>query len=109
MNKIVKLLKSINRRSLKYGSLSIILIVIVVAIAVILNLFVGMLQDKGIVKKFDLSANKMFSIGDTTKGILKNITSSVTFLRMPFVVSPIENFLLEIQQKAFLRMLRMML
>ena len=77
MNKIVNLFKSINRRSLKYGSLSIILIAIVVAIAVILNLFVGMLEDKGIVKKFDLSANKMFSIGDTTKGILKDVKDDV--------------------------------
>ncbi|HZK70787.1 MAG TPA: Gldg family protein, partial [Clostridia bacterium] len=78
MNKIVNLFKSINRRSLKYGSLSIILIAIVVAIAVILNLFVGMLEDKGIVKKFDLSANKMFSIGDTTKSILKDVKDDVT-------------------------------
>lgn len=77
MNKILNLFKSINRRSLKYGSLSIILIAIVVAIAVIVNLFVGMMQDKGIIKKIDLSANKMFSIGDTTKGILKDVKDDV--------------------------------
>jgi ABC-2 type transport system permease protein len=79
MNKIMNLFKSINRRSLKYGSLSIILVVAVVAIAVIVNLFVGTLQDKGIIKtKFDLSSNKMFSIGDKSKAILKDNKKDVT-------------------------------
>lgn len=78
MNKILNLFKSINRRSLKYGSLSIMLTAVVVAIAVIVNLFVGMIQDKGIIKtKFDLSANKLFSVGETTKGILKDIKEDV--------------------------------
>jgi ABC-2 type transport system permease protein len=77
MNKIVNLFKSINRRSLKYGSLSIILILAVIAIAVVVNLFVGKIEKDGLIKKFDLSSNKLYSIGDISKGILKDIKQDV--------------------------------
>lgn len=78
MNKIVNFFKNFNRRSLKYGSLSVILIVAVLAIAVVVNLFVGKMQDNGILKtKFDLTANKLYSIGDVSKGILKDIKQDV--------------------------------
>lgn len=73
MKNIIKTLKnSINSRSLKYGSNSLLLIAIVVAIAVVVNMLVGMAD-----LKWDLTSNKMFSIGDTTKKILEDLKKDV--------------------------------
>lgn len=78
-NSIKKLL---NSRSLKYGSNSIILIVIVIAIAFFINMLVSpAFLQKAIHKdaiKWDLTPNKLFTIGDTTKQILKDIKKDVT-------------------------------
>ena len=63
----------IDKRSLKYGSNSIILIVAVVAIAVVVNLLVGM----GDIK-WDLTADKLYSLSDESKTILKDIKKDVT-------------------------------
>lgn len=62
-----------SRRSLKYGSNSILLIAIVVAIAVVLNLLVGMGD-----LKWDLTADKLYSLSDESKTILKDIKKEVT-------------------------------
>jgi ABC-2 type transport system permease protein len=59
--------KTFNKRTLKYGSNSIILIAVVVTIAVVINLLVGMAD-----LKWDLTSNKLFSIGDETKKILES-------------------------------------
>lgn len=63
----------LDKRSLKYGSNSIILIVAVVAIALIVNLLVGM----GDIK-WDLTADKLYSLSDESKAILKDIKKEVT-------------------------------
>ncbi len=63
----------IDKRSLKYGSNSIILIVAVVTIAVVVNLLVGM----GDIK-WDLTADKLYSLSDESKTILKDIKKDVT-------------------------------
>lgn len=63
----------LNKRSLKYGSNSIILIAVVIAIAVIINLLVGM----GDIK-LDLTKDKLYSLGDETKTIIKGIKKDVT-------------------------------
>lgn len=69
--------KSFNKvfksRTFKYGTNSVILIAVVVAIAVILNILVDMAQ-----VKWDLTPNKLYSIGDTTKKILKELDKDVT-------------------------------
>ncbi|MCX8129096.1 MAG: Gldg family protein [Clostridia bacterium] len=62
-------------RSLRYGSNSLILIAIVVAIAVFVNVLVGMAD-----LKLDLTPNKLFSVSDTTKDILKGLKTEVTVL-----------------------------
>ena len=59
-------------RSFKYGTNSMILIAVVVAIAVVVNLLVGMTD-----LKLDLTPNKLYSITDTTKDILKNLEKDV--------------------------------
>lgn len=63
----------LNKRSLKYGSNSILLIAIVVAIAVVINLLVGM----GDIK-WDLTSDKIYSLSDESKVILKDIKKDVT-------------------------------
>jgi ABC-2 type transport system permease protein len=62
-----------NRKSLKYGSSSLILIVIVVAIAIFINLLVGMGD-----LKLDLTSNKIYSLSNESKTILKGIKKDVT-------------------------------
>ncbi|MCX7921168.1 MAG: GldG family protein [Clostridia bacterium] len=62
----------INKKSLKYGANSFILIAVAVAIAVVVNMLVGY----GDIK-WDLTQNKMYSIGDTTKDILKGLNKDV--------------------------------
>lgn len=59
--------KTFDKRTLKYGSNSIILIAVVITIAVVVNLLVGMAD-----LKWDLTSNKLYSIGDETKSILEN-------------------------------------
>lgn len=79
MSKQLKYFQIFNKKSLKYGSLSILLTVAVIAIAVLANLLVGMVQDKGIINtKFDLTTDKLYSIGDTSKEILKKLDKDVT-------------------------------
>lgn len=70
MEAIKRLLKS---RNLKYGTNAVVLIAAVAAIAVIVNLLVGMTDIK-----WDLTPNKLYSIGDTTKDILKSLNKDVT-------------------------------
>lgn len=66
------LLKS---RSLKYGSNSIILIIAVIAIAIVINMIVDLVE-----VKWDLTPEKLFSIGDTTNEILDNIEKDVRII-----------------------------
>lgn len=63
----------LDKRSLKYGSNSIILIAVVIAIAVIVNLLVGM----GDIK-WDLTKDKLYSLSDESKVIIKDIKKDVT-------------------------------
>ena len=67
--------KFFNKRSLKYGSNSAILIVAVIAIAVLVNLLVGMLD-----LKLDLTPNKLFSLSDVTKAELKKLEQDVEII-----------------------------
>ena len=62
-----------SKRSLKYGSNSLILTAIVVAIAVVINLLVGMGD-----LKWDLTADKLYSLSNESKIILKDIKKEVT-------------------------------
>lgn len=74
MEKKNRLFKNLlQSRSLRYGSNSILLIAIVVAIAVFTNVLVGMTD-----LKLDLTPNKLFSVGDTTESLLKNLKKDVT-------------------------------
>lgn len=62
-------------RSLKYGANSFILIALVVIAAVIVNLLVGMAD-----LKLDLTPNKLFSLSDPTKNLLKETKKEVRII-----------------------------
>lgn len=69
----------INKRSLRFGSYSFVLTVIVVASAIILNAIVGgtQLREK---LKIDLTSNKMYSIGETTDEVLRELDEKVQII-----------------------------
>lgn len=71
--------KFFNKRSLKYGSNSLIMIAIVLTIAVFVNLMVQMLPEKlGFdAPKLDLTPTKIYSIGETTNEIMKKTTKDI--------------------------------
>lgn len=64
-----------NSRNLKYGSNSVILIVAVVAIAVLVNVIVGMGD-----LKLDLTPNKLYSLSDVSRNELKNLKQEVQII-----------------------------
>jgi ABC-2 type transport system permease protein len=73
MNKILQLFKKlVKSKNLKYSTITVIMICVATAIALIVNMLVGMLN-----LKWDLTPNKMYSIGDTTKEILEGLEKDV--------------------------------
>lgn len=80
-NKNSQSAKFISSRSLKYGSASIVTIIAVVAIAVIVNMMfspavLNKLAGRDAIK-FDLTPNKLFSLGDQTNQIVGGLTKEV--------------------------------
>lgn len=65
----------LNSRNLKYGSNSAILIVAVIAIAVLVNVLVGIPD-----LKLDLTSNKLYSLSDVSKDELKNLNKKVEII-----------------------------
>lgn len=65
----------LHSRNLKYGSNSAILIVAVIAIAVLVNVLVGIPD-----LKLDLTPNKLYSLSDITKNELKNLDKKVEII-----------------------------
>jgi ABC-2 type transport system permease protein len=73
MNKISDVFNRLSKsKGLKYGTNSIILTAVVVAIAVFVNLLVGMADIK-----WDLTSSKLYSISDTTKNVLDKLNKDV--------------------------------
>lgn len=65
----------LNSRSLKYGSNAVILVVAVIAIAILVNVLVGMAD-----LKLDLTSNKLFSLSDVTVKELANLKQDVQII-----------------------------
>ena len=70
----------INKKKLKYGSYSMFLTVLVFAIAVVVNLLAGELPSK--YTQIDVSEEKLYTIGDQTEEVLKNLEEDVTIYRI---------------------------
>ncbi len=65
----------INKRSLKYGTNAVIMVVAVVAIAVLLNIIVSVLD-----LKLDLTPNKLYTLSETSKTILSELDKDVEII-----------------------------
>lgn len=69
----------LNKRSLRFGSYSFVLTVIVIAAAIILNAIVGATQIREVLK-IDLTSNKLYSIGEKTDEVLKDLNEKVEII-----------------------------
>ncbi len=78
LDKLRNYLQSINKKSFKYGSISVILTISVIATVILINLIINSLvSNNGISLKWDLSANKIYSLSDITINVLKNVDKDV--------------------------------
>ena len=66
---------TINKKYLKNGSYSSIMIVVFVAIIIVINMIVGNLPSK--YTQLDISSEKLYTIGDETKAMLKDLDKDV--------------------------------
>lgn len=66
---------TINKKYLKNGSYSSIMIVVFVAIIIVINMIVGNLPSK--YTRLDISSEKLYTIGDETKAMLKDLDKDV--------------------------------
>jgi ABC-2 type transport system permease protein len=67
--------KLINKRSLKYGTNAMIMVIAVVAIAVLLNVIVSFLD-----LQLDLTPDKLYSLSDTSEDILDELDNDVEII-----------------------------
>ena len=65
-----------NRRAFRKDSYSAAMSVVVIAIVVVLNMIVGQIPSK--YTEFDISTGKLYTIGDETKKVLKNLDEDIT-------------------------------
>lgn len=72
--------RAVNKKALKNGSYSTAMVVVFVAIVVVINLIVGKLPSK--YTQLDISDQKLYSIGDQTKKLLKNLDKDVTIYQV---------------------------
>ncbi len=72
--------KSINKKYLKNGSYSIAISVVFVIIIIVINLIVGEIPSK--YSQIDISDEKLYSIGDQTKSLLKDLEKDVTIYQI---------------------------
>jgi len=71
-----KLLKKINMKKLKNGSYSVLLSIAVIAVVIVINLIVNEIPSQ--YTKFDMSDQKLYSIGDQTKGLVNSLDKDIT-------------------------------
>ena len=68
--------RKIDKRSLANGSFAVGMAAVIIAVIAVINMIVGALpSDK---TTFDMSTNKIFTIGETTKEVLAGLTEDVT-------------------------------
>lgn len=77
---ILKKAVSVNKKSLKNGSYSMIYTVIVIAVVVIINLIVAEIPEE--YTQIDVSSQKLYTISDDTKEFLKELDQDVTIYYM---------------------------
>lgn len=75
-----KIKESMNKKYLKNGSYSVVISAVFIIIVVVINMIVGALPTK--YSEFDLSSQKLYSIGDQTKSFLKDLDKDVTIYQV---------------------------
>ena len=71
---------TVNKKYLKNGSYSSVMIVVFVAIIIVINMIAGNLPSK--YTQLDISAEKLYTIGDETKAMLKDLNKDVTIYQI---------------------------
>ena len=71
---------SMNKKYLKNGSYSVVISAVFIVIVVVVNMIVGALPTK--YSEFDVSEQKLYSIGDQTKSFLKKLDKDVTIYQV---------------------------
>lgn len=84
-----KFKETINKKYLKNGSYSAAITVIFIAIIIVINLIVGKLSSK--YTQFDISEQKLYSIGEQTAEMLKDLDKDVTIYQVAQSGSEDEN------------------
>ena len=75
-----KIKESMNKKYLKNGSYSVVISAVFIVIVVVINMIIGALPTK--YSEFDLSSQKLYSIGDQTKSFLKDLDKDVTIYQV---------------------------
>ena len=71
---------TVNKKYLKNGSYSSVMIVVFIAIIIVINMIAGNLPSK--YTQLDISAEKLYTIGDETKAMLKDLDKDVTIYQI---------------------------
>ena len=69
-----------NGKYLKNGSYSVVISAIFIVIVIVINMIVGSLPSK--YTEFDVSSQKLYSIGDETKAYLKKLDKDITIYQV---------------------------
>ena len=64
--------KVFNDKRLKYGTYSVVVSLVFIAILVVINLIIGQFN-----KSFDFTKDDMFSLSDETKSVIDNIDTDI--------------------------------
>ena len=75
-----KLIGTISKKHIKNGSYTMVMSVIFIAVVVVLNMIVNAIPSK--YSEIDISSQKLYSIGDDTKAMLKDLDKDVTIYQI---------------------------
>lgn len=84
-----KLIGTISKKHIKNGSYTMIMSVIFIAVVIVINMIVSTIPSK--YSEIDISSQKLYSIGDETKEMLKNLEKDVTIYQIAQSGSEDEN------------------
>ena len=84
-----KLIGTISKKHIKNGSYTMVMSVIFIAVVIVINMIVSTIPSK--YSEIDISSQKLYSIGDETKKMLKDLEKDVTIYQIAQTGSQDEN------------------
>ena len=84
-----KLIGTISKKHIKNGSYTMVMFVIFIAVVIVINMIVSTIPSK--YSEIDISSQKLYSIGDETKKMLKDLEKDVTIYQIAQSGSEDEN------------------